>query len=539
MASEPTPTAAYQPIGPDEIVIGLVYGAGTETRVVTRTLDEALQAYGYARRTLHLSDYFPAMLGKLDFKRQSPEAIRSLQDFGDALREKASRPELLTQLAIYLIAAKRARGEMLSRVAWIVRSLRRPEEVTQFRKVYGSRFILLAIHTPETIRQRNAEEHWRRWATTTALRYEVEATRDIRRDELDADRSYGQRMRDAFAQADFFIDARSEPVLNEELIRCVRLIFGWPFIPPTRDEQAMYHAFTASLRSSEMGRQVGAAIVRPSGEILAVGTNEVPSGRGGLYWSPDQPDARDFAKQDPSDSNTRWQRLIARELLVRMAGGSWLEKSRIATQNYDQYDVTEEQLDGFLKVVEGTRFAAITEFGRAVHAEMDALTTAARLGVPVAGATLACTTFPCHNCTRHLLAADIKRVVYIHPYSKSLAWDLHNDAVELDPEYRHGIQDKTVFEQFVGVAPRGYPQYFGFGQTQRRDARGQPVLEPDPATAKPRVLQESGTFSFGGPALPASQIAQVEQELVNQFKELINEISDINLPIPSEQESEI
>ena len=539
MVPEQTPTAAYRSTGPDEIVIGLVYGAGTETRPVMRMLDEALQAYGYARRALHLSDYFPAMLGKQSFKRESPTATRDLQDFGDELRKKAGRPGLLAQLAIYLIAAKRARDETPPRTAWIVRSLRRPEEVTQFRKVYGPRFILLAIHTPEPIRQRNAEENWQRWATTTTLRYEVEATRDIQRDELDTERPYGQRTRDTFAQADFFIDARSEPVLNEDLVRCVRLIFGWPFIPPTRDEQAMYHAFTASLRSSEMGRQVGAAIAKPDGEVLAVGTNDVPSGRGGLYWSPDQPDNRDFARQDPSDSNTLWQRRIARELLVRMASGSWLENSQITTHDDDKYDVTEDQLDGFLELVEGTRFAAITEFGRAVHAEMDALTTAARLGISVAGATLVCTTFPCHNCTRHLVAAGVKRVLYIHPYDKSLAWDLHSDAIELDPEHKHSVRGKVVFEQFVGVAPRGYPQYFGFGQARRRDDRGQPVLEPDPTTAQPRVLQESGTFSFGGPALPASQIAEVEHELVSQFEELIDAIPDITLPIPSKQENEI
>ncbi len=80
---------------------------------------------------------------------------------------------------------------------------------------------------------------------------------------------------------------------------------------------------------------------------------------------------------------------------------------------------------------------------------------------------------------------------------------------------------------------------FGFGQARRRDDRGRPVLEPDPMTAQPRVLQESGTFSFGGPALPASRIAQVEQELVNQFEALINDIPNITLPTPSEQEKPI
>ena len=63
----------------------------------------------------------------------------------------------------------------------------------------------------------------------------------------------------------------------------------------------------------------------------------------------------------------------------------------------------------------------LTEYGRVVHAEMHALCDAARLGKAIKGATLYCTTFPCHNCTKHILAAGIRRVVYIEPYPKSLA----------------------------------------------------------------------------------------------------------------------
>ena len=42
----------------------------------------------------------------------------------------------------------------------------------------------------------------------------------------------------------------------------------------------------------------------------------------------------------------------------------------------------------------------ITEYGRAVHAEMDALIACARMGSAVRGGTLYVTTYPCHNCAR-------------------------------------------------------------------------------------------------------------------------------------------
>jgi deoxycytidylate deaminase len=74
----------------------------------------------------------------------------------------------------------------------------------------------------------------------------------------------------------------------------------------------------------------------------------------------------------------------------------------------------------------------LTEFGRSVHAEMSAVLDAARRGVPIGGCTLYTTTFPCHNCARHLIGAGIRRVVFIEPYEKSRAEDLHEESVTID-----------------------------------------------------------------------------------------------------------
>lgn len=56
-----------------------------------------------------------------------------------------------------------------------------------------------------------------------------------------------------------------------------------------------------------------------------------------------------------------------------------------------------------------------------MHAEMFAITDAARRGLSVRDATLYCTTFPCHMCARHIIASGIRKVVYIEPYPKSMA----------------------------------------------------------------------------------------------------------------------
>jgi cytidine deaminase len=350
--------------------------------------------------------------------------------------------------------------------------------------------------------------------------------------------AHGQAVRDTFSLADFFVDGRSDSSLLDAVPRIVRLMFGEPFVPPVREEQAMYHAFTAGLRSAEMGRQVGAALTTAKGDVVAVGANDVPSGSGGLYWSPDEPDYRDFARQPPIDSNTLWQRRIARELLVKMAHSGWVNKSRITKLEDKELDVNETQLDQFLRDVDGTRFSSITEFGRSVHAEMDAITTAARLGISTKGTTLACTTFPCHNCARHIITSGIERVLYIHPYAKSLARDLHDDAIVVEPVEPGAIEGKVVFEQYVGVAPRVYPQYFDFGQTNRKDLRGRAMELPDPDQAMPRVLQSGGTFTFGGPGLPASRSSELERDLSEQFHQHITAIDGVQLPTPSDKEDE-
>jgi cytidine deaminase len=538
MATSSFPSPEYPPIGPNELVLGLVYGSGAEAEPFQTLLGDSVQRYDYELRTIHLSDYLPRVLGDTEFKKERPDSTRALQDMGDRMRECTSTKAILALLGVYLLVSKRQRDDDDDRrVMWLLRSLKRPEEVQALRRLYGSRFILFALHVPEPLRLAAAEKRWQRWANVTNQRFEDEATRDIRRDEQDPRVDYGQAVRETFAQADFFVDGRSKSRLDHTLPRAVRIMFGEPFEPPERDEQAMFHAFTAGLRSAEMGRQVGAAIVNPHGDVLSVGANEVPAAGGGLYWSPDEPDGRDFADEPAIDSNTLWQRRISRELLVRMRQTDWLNPDRATTLDEGGYDIDEDQLDAFLKDVKSTRFSSLTEFGRAVHAEMDALTTAARNGVSVRGATVVCTTFPCHNCIRHLIAAGIVRVVYVLPYAKSLARDLHHDAVEIEPETVGDASAKVTLEQYVGVAPPVYPQYFAFVQREgRKDSRGRAMRLPK-HDAIPRVLESAGAFAFGGPTFPATRISELELSVMRDFERLMTE-NNLHLPRPSREENE-
>jgi len=98
------------------------------------------------------------------------------------------------------------------------------------------------------------------------------------------------------------------------------------------------------------------------------------------------------------------------------------------------------------------------EFYREVHAEMLAITDAARRGVSLTDCVLFTTTFPCHDCAKHIIASGIAEVVFFEPYAKSRVRDLHGDAVEVDDS--GGQSQKVRFRTFVGVAPRMYPTVF-------------------------------------------------------------------------------
>jgi tRNA(Arg) A34 adenosine deaminase TadA len=118
-------------------------------------------------------------------------------------------------------------------------------------------------------------------------------------------------------------------------------------------------------------------------------------------------------------------------------------------------------LDQVERKVRGGRLYDLTEYGRAVHAEMAALLGCARRAVSPVRGTLYVTTFPCHNCAKHIVASGIKRVFYVEPYAKSRATELHDDAITVDEfAVDDGPSGKVKFLPFIGVAARRYVDFF-------------------------------------------------------------------------------
>ncbi|NDY42191.1 cytidine deaminase [Dissulfurirhabdus thermomarina] len=68
------------------------------------------------------------------------------------------------------------------------------------------------------------------------------------------------------------------------------------------------------------------------------------------------------------------------------------------------------------------------ELCRGLHAEQNVLIQAACHGVSVAGATLYCTNLPCLICTKMLINAGVRAVVYADGYADALSRDMLKEA---------------------------------------------------------------------------------------------------------------
>ncbi len=371
--------------------------------------------------------------------RERPEAARitSYMNVGNEVRSSLRRGDALALLALNKIAQSRSDPRIPeSRTAYILRSLKHPDEVRTLRQVYGDGFFLLAIDASRSIRRKYLTERMNILAE--------EADQLINRDEAEGE-EFGQQTRDAFELADAFVSFQ-RPYFATDLWRILDLLFGDPFITPTADEYAMFHAYAAGLRSGALSRQVGAVVALSSGEIVAAGANDVPKFGGGLYWQGED-DERDY--QWGYDSNAQRRDEMVTEILAVIESVS--------------QDCNHDELR---RKLQETSLWSITEYGRAVHAEMEAMLSCARTGVSTRGASLFSTTFPCHNCAKHIVAAGIVRVVYVEPYPKSLALSLHKDAITLAGNEDQNVtgspqeRQKVRFEPFVGVGPRMFLDLF-------------------------------------------------------------------------------
>lgn len=447
------------------LVFGLVGPVGSPLDKVGEFLAKCLAQENYTCRTIKLSDFLME-LETADSKSEY-ERLNHLMNVGNRLRKETKYADVLAMCAIADIEKERRdSGTDLAGHAYIIRQLKHPAEVRLLRQVYGDSFHLIGVHTPESVRK------W--YLVKDHDMQPTQAEHLIRRDSGE-ESDFGQHVTDTFHLSDLIVPALrrdTEGLRTAELQvqRYVTLLFGRAIHTPSVDEYGMFFAFAASLRSADLSRQVGAAILTKDGELVATGANEVPRAGGGQYWEGSPGDDRDFQRKHDSNERKKWE--CVREIVECLN----------IIDGWDQLGETEQRsaLETVVQKLENTRIMHLTEFGRAVHAEMEAILSAARLGVSVARRVLYTTTFPCHNCAKHIVGAGISRVVYVEPYAKSLADQLHGDSIAFSLD--EAAEGKVLFEPFTGVTPRRFPQLFSMvdqdGRRRRRKQHGGDLALP-------------------------------------------------------------
>jgi len=444
----------------NEIVIALCGAAGCGIAEVSREITDQFKSYGYEVKHIKISDiiieYFninqlpPAHASKDLKSLKGADRYNTLQDLGNQIRKDLDSTALAVQ-AIKQISVERelqmSESENLipPRTVYIINQLKNPAEVDFFRLVYKNIFYLVGILSDQEARLRQLEND------DLSI---VDAHKLIERDRYE-NINYGQRLEKTVQQADFFIrnNLTDGTNLEDPCARFVGLVHGKNGITPTKDESGMYAAFSASLNSACLSRQVGAAIADKSGTIISLGWNDVPRFGGGLYSADDKPDHRCVYSGKKCSNDVYKNKLV----------------DSITDLINDEVKLSKSQIEKISKLIhEETRAGSIIEYSRAIHAEMEAILNIARSQRCITeGATLYTTTFPCHNCARHIIAAGIDRVLYIQPYDKSLAMKLHSDAITTN----RNDKQKTFFETFEGVAPSRYSSFFT-ANLPRKDANG-------------------------------------------------------------------
>ncbi|MFT8663972.1 MAG: anti-phage dCTP deaminase [Acetobacter orientalis] len=446
-----------------ELFIGIVSQIGVDTKSVVNIIEKELSQYKYDVHDIHITDFIKGFSKKIPLDDSTTEKRYSSYIDGCNILRKDFGNDVMAKVAIAQIIEIRknnysGQDDLNNRNVFIINQIKRPEESEILRKIYGEQYIQISCHAEEEIRVKNLQNKISKdhFEDPKSSKWDLEARTLVNKDSTQEGIPHGQRVRQVFPSSDVVIDFSDSSIAQKQLDRFFRALFGDSSVTPTPQEYGMELACTAALRSSDLSRQVGAAILTKNMEVQALGCNEVPKFGGGTYWEGSEVDARDFTLG--YDSNEQRRRAVLLDLIYRLKTANALseELTRSSPRYIEEFLFSENN-----KLISDSQMMDSLEYGRSVHAEMNAITDAARGGHAIRKCTLFTNTFPCHNCAKHIVASGIEDVYYIHPYPKSYAKELFCDSIEIDPPKADDCKKSKVgFKQFIGIMGPLYKRMF-------------------------------------------------------------------------------
>ena len=515
-----------------ELVLVLCGQLGASSSTVASILKEILEKdFGYEKcEVIKLSKFILNNKHRVDYSTPPPKATSSKRfndikekiDIGNMLRDKFGH-SILADFAIHYISQDRQRYEIekikkrtpekiftqeeiskliddlgieeLStdrRVAYVIDSVKNEDELKLLKLIYRDILYFIGVSAPIDIRTNN----FLNAIDGKEKMNSVEIAELINRDSGE-EVPHGQKVNKIIPLADFFLDVDPQDYkkIRQKLLRFIDLIFGTGIVTPTSSETAMYLATSVAGNSACLSRQVGAVVTDEKGEILGVGWNDVPKFGGGLY---------DGSEKDENGESLDKRCMNLRDGLCFNDYEKKIITEQIANsiQELIRPDISFDQLTTKIK---SSNISNLIEFSRAIHAEMHAIITASqKTGERVKNGKLFCTTYPCHNCARHIITAGIKEVYYIEPYRKSLTIKLHGDAIT---EERGNKENMVTLLPFDGIGPNKYLQLFDMIPDSRK--KNGVMRKKNRIEAKPKMSISLSAIPF----LEARIFQEVESKL--------------------------
>ena len=462
------------------------YGAGCSS-VATEMVKIIDDLYGCRGIRVKVSDlikgsYKKTFKKEIKYESNEPPYIRkALQGAGNELRKiNPDDPEFLGKLIAAEITKHCSQFEKegesglndeIYTIFTIVDSLKNQNDYKALKSIFREELFMVFVHS-------NAETRWQRmlkykkWEEKhRALFFKLDRIDSNEKEENEEVGNAGQEVGKLSPISDYYIvnSYKDLDELRDQGDRFLELLLGTIRNQPTFHERAMHLAYSASNRSYCLSRQVGAAIVDKHGNILGVGHNDVPKAEGGLYTQEESPEDKRCYKTGDRRCINDLEKEKRFEKLCSDISSIYEE----ITKKHN-CEIAENLKPKIENIIKNSEFRELTEYCRAVHAEMEALLSVSRAtSGSTQGAWMYVTTQPCHNCAKHILCSGIKRAYFIEPYPKSLAQRLWGESIIIDPSIVNDKENKLLLLPYEGVAPKRFHDFFSFYEfEERKDKQG-------------------------------------------------------------------
>lgn len=354
---------------------------------------------------------------------------KSGSPFNDQCSRNIDHLQLLAREASNLLEYFRHLNDKQQKSDFIIDAFRNPSEVDYFRKHYGQ-FFLISVNAKKSIRQN-------RFVEGLKTRYLIDKHKgetvfklvdqqDSGEETYSSNNLHVQGVSECSYLSDIAITNNYEDSHNDELfrtfLRCIALILEPGCTQPTQEETMMSLAYSLSLRSACISRQVGAVITDSEGYVLGQGWNDCGHGQisCGLISVHDYLNASTDFYLEPYTETVKSLDFTGNKPFNNVCFKDLMSKAELCRKSI--------KLSGNLGLTPGTNLYDLglrikrLEYCRALHAEENALLQAARRGgMGVQDGTIYTTTFPCELCAKKIKQTGINEIVYTEPYPDSIS----------------------------------------------------------------------------------------------------------------------